>query len=81
MLAAEDLVRSFGQGARALEEARRLAADPAAGPAWRARAHAFAARQADVTEVVCDHLLEVGGVGRVRGLSGAPQARPSPGGR
>lgn len=81
MLGALDLVRSFREGAGALDMARRLVSDPAAGAAWRARARTFAARQSDVTEVICHHLLEVGGVGRVRGLSGAPQARPSTGGR
>jgi predicted glycosyltransferase len=78
LLGAEDLVRSFRDVLPALDAARRLLADAAAGPAWRARAKAFAAGQSDVTEVICRHLLEVGGIGKVRGFSGAPEARPSP---
>ena len=69
LLAAEGLVRSFREGPPAVDEAVRLMADPAAGPAWRSRAAAFGARQRDTTAVICEQLLEVGGVGRLGGFS------------
>jgi predicted glycosyltransferase len=76
LLAAEDLVRSFRSGSHAVEEAARLMADDGARAAWAARAAAFAARQVDVTDVICANLLEVGRAGKLRGFSGAVEARP-----
>ena len=76
LLASEDLVRSFRDGSRAVEEAARLMADEGARAAWAARAAAFAARQSDMTELICGQLLELGQTGRLRGFPGALEARP-----
>jgi predicted glycosyltransferase len=76
MLEKEGLVRSFRAGPPAVEEAARLMSDAGAGPAWRARARSFIARQQDTTEVIRRHLLEVGTVGRLPGFDGAARARP-----
>jgi predicted glycosyltransferase len=76
LLAAEDLVRSFRDGSRAVEEAARLMADEGARAAWAKRAAVFAARQSDMTELVCGQLLDLGLPGRLRGFPGALEARP-----
>jgi hypothetical protein len=76
LLAAEDLVRSFRVGARAVDEAARIMADESARAGWAARAAAFVARQSDMTEVICRQLLELGQPGKLCGFSGAVEARP-----
>jgi predicted glycosyltransferase len=63
-LAAEGLVLSFRDGNEALDRAEALLADENTRSIWRGRSQAFCNRLVDVTDFLCQQLLEAGKSGR-----------------
>lgn len=76
LLEREGLVRALRDPRAAIEAAESLLADGDAPRRWRQRAHAFAARQRDTTDVICAHLLEIGSIDTLARFVAVPPPPP-----
>jgi len=60
----EGLIQSFRDGKKALDRSETLLGDQGAKPAWQERSSTLVNRLVDVTEYVCEQVLEVAGAQR-----------------